>query len=276
MAFSICSHIWLSRSAQAGLLINIPFDEPIASATRVESTVGGFAFATRPIDNNNSSPFQTAAGVTGAAGDYALDFTSATRMGSGSEAGGPFAGYLSGTGQPIPPQKSLTIAGWLKTDGARPIDNRATLFEMSSLSLNASTTAGALTLSVKDASSTTHSLDSTAAYNTKSEWIFFAVTFDGSIENGDNVTFYIGDTQSPVSIVSSGRIDSSEWEGFSSQDVTNSIRLGNNGSSRVRPFDGYLDNIILYGDENTGAGALKPEQLEALRSKKKNWEASAQ
>lgn len=252
-----------------GTLIDMKFNDPNTATTTVTSSVGGYEFATRSTGSGGSTgpaaPYQTAAGVSGSPGDYALDFTSATRMGSGTGNAGPVAQYLANTGSAIGAQTSLTLSGWFRTDGAQSIGNRATLFEIASLSLNASTTTGALTLSVRDSSNTLIALDSTAGYTAQGQWVFFAATFDGTILSGNNVSFYIGGVGTAVSLVSSGRIDLADWIGFSGEATGSAIRLGNNGSTQVRPFDGYLDNMALYGEASGGGGALTQSQLEAMR-----------
>src|SRR5262249_28608219 len=131
-----------------------------------------------------------------------------------------------------------TLAGWFKTDGAQTIGNNASLIEQTDAtggwSLR-STSAGKLTLSVGDGSTTKTATSPSASYNQQNQWVFFAVTFD-SRPSGNEVSFYAGTDATQVALVGQGSISSSN----TSDTVTAPMVIGSG-------FDGLLDNIRVFG-----------------------------
>lgn len=253
-----------ASSASASLLLDMNFNNPDTSVTTVASSVGGYSFSTLAT-NGTAAAIQNGTGVSGAAGDYSLNLTSATRMGgSDNTASGPVAAYAASTGLAIASQTSLTLAGWFRTDTTTQVGGSARILELSTLSVNAGSSAGTLSLNINGVT-----LASSASYTATQEWVFFAVTFDGSIASGNNVSFYIGGLNSPVSLVSSGRIELFNWGGYTVEATNNSIRIGNTAtgaSARARPFDGYLDDLQLYGAATGSSGALTLSELEVIRT----------
>lgn len=251
-------------SASASLLLDMNFNNPDTLVTAVASSVGGYSFNTLAT-NGTATAIQNGTGVSGAAGDYSLNLTSATRMGgSDNTAAGPVATYAANSGLAIASQTSLTLAGWFRTDTTTQVGGSARILELSTLSINAGSSSGTLSLNINGVT-----LTSDADYTATQEWVFFAVTFDGSIASGDNVSFYIGGLDSSVSLVSSGRIELSNWGGYAAETSSNTIRIGNTAtgtSARARPFDGYLDDLQLYGAATGSSGALTLSELEAIRA----------
>ncbi|MCA9149432.1 MAG: hypothetical protein KDA92_09045 [Planctomycetales bacterium] len=98
-------------------------------------------------------------------------------------------------------------------------------------------------------------------------WVFFAVTYDGTSE-ADNLRYYQGYRNEQESSLgeyhaSLVAVDSLPMgatlpsPGFS---------IGNRTDDYARAFDGYLDNLRVYGSKVDGAGALSLAELEQIRA----------
>ena len=109
---------------------------------------------------------------------------------------------------------------------------------------------------------------STSGYGDTQSWIFFAVTYDGTL-NLDNVKFYKGSASSEVTQVGTATINKGQVG-----DDTAGLGIGNKsgiaGSALSNPddspFDGYLDNVRVYGSKVDGSGVLTLTQLESIRT----------
>jgi hypothetical protein len=205
-------------------------------------------------------------GLTGLAGDIAFDNTASAGMGTASGASGGGSGVIGdidtgSTGSDW--LTSFTVQGWyyssVQIGGAARIFDK-TSGSSSSFMVRGATTAGQMNLTVDNLS-----LDSATGYTATGTWVFFAVTYDGSLTS-NNVTFYVGDTATSVSVVSTGTVNSGP--------VSNnplSLVLGNttgnpSPAANNRPFDGLLDNIRLYGSASDSTGVLSLATLEAIRT----------
>lgn len=106
------------------------------------------------------------------------------------------------------------------------------------------------------------------SFDTRGEWVFFAVTMEWG--NEVEVTFYRGTKTEPVKPVSRKKTtgETKRWGGLGSY---GNIAIGNvsgKGGSRKRfnrPFPGSLDSIRLIGAVQGNAGALSQESLEKIR-----------
>jgi hypothetical protein len=112
------------------------------------------------------------------------------------------------------------------------------------------------------------SVRSDYSFDTRGEWVFFAVSVAGGREV--EISFYRGTKTEPVKRVSVTRSsrEAERWRGLGGQ---GNIALGNvsgKGGSQKRfnrPFPGRLDNIRLFGSGQGAAGALSREDLEKIR-----------
>ena len=184
-------------------------------------------------------------GVSGMPGDRAFDNTASTGMGKG---------YTGGVGEvpaaTIGTLESLTFQCWFYV--ATPIDNLARFLEDTRLTLTAN--AGSLTLQVNGTSVT-----SSAAYGQTNQWVFFAVTYDGS-KTANNVVFYMGTKTSPAVPV---ELPLSLNGGSVIQDHI--LAIGNYNNGNIRPLDGLMDDVRLFGSATDGSGVQTQAQLEAIR-----------
>ncbi|MFA6960816.1 MAG: PEP-CTERM sorting domain-containing protein [Opitutaceae bacterium] len=206
-------------------------------------------------------------GLTGLAGDIAFDNTASAGMGSASGASGGGGGVIGdidsgSTGSDW--LTSFTVQGWyyssVQMGGAARILDK-TSGSTSSFLLRGATTNGQMNLTVDNLS-----VDSGTGYTATGQWVFFAASYDGSLTS-NNVKFYVGDTTTSVSLVSTGTVNS----GLVSNNVVSMV-LGNSShnpslaDANNRPFDGLLDDIRLYGSASDSTGVLSLATLEAIRT----------
>ena len=193
-------------------------------------------------------------GVTGAADDYAFDNTaSASGGGSGGEA-------ASATSIPaLAGLRSFTLTGWVRgvnlptVNLARMIRwsaGAASGFDLgfgsgSTMSLyvnNVAVGSGAITY---------------PSFTNANDWTFFAVSWDGTA-GSSNVKFFRG---TPINLAAPGTATLAQTI------VTNSATffcLGNE-YYRARAFDGWMDDIRVFGSTNDSRGALAMYQLDYIR-----------
>jgi hypothetical protein len=95
------------------------------------------------------------------------------------------------------------------------------------------------------------------------EWIFFAVTYDGTATSG-NVRFYKGSRTNSVALLETRTLNQGRALANANQ-----ITIGNATSdgSLNRPFDGWLDDVRIFGSKDNASGVLSLQQLEWLRNK---------
>src|SRR5439155_2796963 len=133
--------------------------------------------------------------------------------------------------------QAFTLTGWFKTDGAQTIGNNASLIEQTDAnggwSLR-STSAGKLTLSIGDGSTTKTAISPTS-YSQQNQWVFFAVSFDKR-PSSNEVSFYVGTDTAQVTLAAQSSISSSN----TSDTVAVPVTVGSG-------FDGLLDNIRIIG-----------------------------
>jgi hypothetical protein len=256
------------------LKANVPFVPPLITATPGTAPApllefkfngaGALAHGTG-IDTNglaltlNSSPAdlhsRDAEGVSGLPGDRAFDNSMATAMGSLGSGGG-----LARIPEPlegINDLRSLTLQGWFRAQDM-VIDRLARLITNQSgdsgfLLLG---TGGNLTLEINNAGTTS----SGSAYMEIGEWVFFAVAYDGTGAS-NNVRFYKATRTTPVALVQTRSLNQGAARGNSQR-----VSIGNL-SNISRPFDGWLDNIRVFGSKTDSSGALSVAQLESYRNK---------
>jgi hypothetical protein len=104
--------------------------------------------------------------------------------------------------------------------------------------------------------------DSTA-YAATNTWIFFAVSYDGT-QSTNNVTFYRGTLDGSLTAV--GTASAAAGTVNTNLLTTPVLLIGNNGGNGTlaRPFDGWLDNVQIYGSTTDASGALSKSALQNM------------
>jgi hypothetical protein len=99
------------------------------------------------------------------------------------------------------------------------------------------------------------------AWNQTEQWVFFAITYDGTASS-NNVRFYKGGKTGEVTLVVTATLNAGVVvETINPFIVGNAAGAVNNN----RSFKGILDNVRIYGSTTDGSGVLAIGQLEAIR-----------
>ncbi len=238
---------------QAALILDYNFNQTGTTATN-----NGTAGAAANLSLQNSSGTATdlhgasGSGVSGLAGDRAFDNSASTGMGSAGTGGRAVTAPVS----LLNGLTSMTLAGWFNVPtaiggNARLMDNLGT-----NLGFNLyASGSGILSLQVNAGAAT-----STASYGATGSWVFFAVTYDGTLSS-NNALFYVGSTASAVSLVKTATLN----QGALGTSGVN-FGAGNMQNGFARPVDGLMDNIQLYGANSGSGGVLTSSQLEVIRA----------
>ena len=191
-----------------------------------------------------------AAGITGAVGDRAFDNTSATAMG-GTGVGG--LALVSSNFVNAGAFSSFTLQCWF--NASSPLVNGARLFDAGNYAVFAGRHPGAVWFAINHIGTGT----APGAFSQTNEWVFFAVSYDGT-RTSNNVVFYTGTKDSPV--VQLGPVGT-----VNAGVVTNrhAMGLGNLFYANVRPFRGRMDDVRIFAAGSGSAGVLDVAQLESLR-----------
>lgn len=189
-------------------------------------------------------------GVSGKPEDRAFDNSAASAMGSPGEGGRALGRYWDRG-----PLASATFSGWLRTESQVAGTYARLLFWEDGGHVYARPDA-CLRLFKNGVNAT-----SDPVYDAIDEWMFFAITFDGTVSE-DNVKFWKGARAEAVSLVSTRSLPEGLFDPSGSP-----ISLGNSYSysTPTQPFDGMMDNVRLHGGEGT-SGILSPAEIEALRA----------
>ncbi|MFA6961643.1 MAG: LamG-like jellyroll fold domain-containing protein [Opitutaceae bacterium] len=194
----------------------------------------------------------TGSGVSGAAGDLAFNNTASTGMGTTGTGGRAQTSYNAG----IQTLTSFTLTGWFKTDSTSSIGGNATLIN----NLNGtngfhlfSSASGVLALNVDGTSVTS---TGTTAYAGTQQWVFFAVTYDSTTSVAK---FYVGDTAGNLSLNVSRTLNAG-----ATNDNSGSISMANLAGTSIRPFDGYLDDMRVFGATSGSLGALDMTAIQGI------------
>ncbi|HSI10035.1 MAG TPA: LamG-like jellyroll fold domain-containing protein [Rariglobus sp.] len=201
-----------------------------------------------------------ARGVSGKPGDHAFDLTSSTGMGANTpNSTGPTGVVWSKSPglASLPEVSSFTLTGWIMPTAT--VTNAARLVSSSTITLMAGVE-NRITLQVNGTSS---SIQSEPAYDSVGNWIFVAVTYDGTRAT-DNVTYYVGSTEAG-SLAKAGTVTVAAGK---LKPLTGQFLIGNNStnSPATRPFMGLIDNIALYASRENSAGVLSLDQIESIRA----------
>lgn len=245
-------------SAQT-LLLEYNFNQIVASGTTAPSTGSSTTDLTLYNSSGTATNLHGAAGsgVSGMAGDLAFDNSASTGMGSAGTGG---RAQTATTVAAVNTLKSFTITGWFKTADVSPISGNAILVNNQSGASDGfrvyGSASGVLALNVNGIGVTS---TGTTAYAPTQSWVFFAVTYDGT-SSLNNVKFYVGGTSSATLLNVTRTLD----QGTTANN-TSGLSIGNILGTNVRPFDGQIDNINIYGSQADSYGVLNLSQIEAIR-----------
>jgi hypothetical protein len=201
-------------------------------------------------------------------GDQAFDNTAMLSEKGDSSGRAVFADLSE---KPFSTLQSITICGWYKTRPGQTPNTAHRIVELQQrkgLSVNLFFTqkardTGSLRFVVGDQDNAKDS-PSHPGYASLGEWVFFAVTYDGT-KDVDNVTFYAGspDEATPLKLVSK---NSSAFGSLQLQPASPKARiLIGNRRELDRGFIGFLDEFRIYGSATDASGALSQEQLNSIR-----------
>ncbi|QYY37513.1 LamG-like jellyroll fold domain-containing protein [Ruficoccus sp. ZRK36] len=195
-------------------------------------------------------------GVSGQAGDYALDLTGATRMGGTSSVPG-YGGVVYASTGSMNNATSTTISMWY--NASTEVGSFARLFECGYTTIYALGT-GEIRVAFRITDGVNQSVDvSDAVLSLTNEWVFFATTYDSAT---GTAKVYAGSKESGVlSEIASTTLDQGT--------IANStgLAIGNNQrGSNERPFQGLMDDVNVWVDESGSAGALSEAQLQGVMS----------
>lgn len=227
-----------------------------------------------PIDSHSAN----GGGVSGLSGDRSFNNTFAIRMGVGNNSDN--AGRIANQADlsAVDNLSSFTLQGWFKTAPGQTLGSFARLFDNHSdkvspqggfevyggVNANGPTGPGKLSLLVNGSQAST----TTAAFSEQNTWVFFAVTYNGTSKT-NNVKFYKGTKTAPVKLVNTLTLA----KGAMNSEPTG-LSIGNRDRRpldptqvRDRPFDGFLDNMRIFGTKTGGGGVLSQSELEARRSR---------
>ncbi len=211
---------------------------------------------------NNGSPADLHAGpgsgVSGEAGDLAFDNTASTGIINASR------GQHAGDFDAIDALQQFTLSGWFKLPetATESIGRQDALIENSTISVlddpagfrlrgGARADSGTLELRVNR----DFSIESSAAYTEIGEYVYFAVSYDGT-SSSNNVKFYKGTTDGNVTLVDTLSLNAGVVQ---DEDIPLSIGVTRTSGLTINPFNGLLDNIRI--DDSI----LSAEQLESNR-----------
>ena len=196
-------------------------------------------------------------GVSGLASDVAFDNSASTMGGLGGRAEQP------NDDDNVDAFTSFTLQGWFRsTDPVSPSGNAGRLFDKND---GAGTggyflgwQSGIINLQVKSPSDGVDGAASPPLYFSGGQWVFFAVTYDGTSAS-NNVQFYTGTATQSVALIGTATVTGSLG------DAITTLSLGN-ASSPIRAFQGLLDNMRVFGSAAGSGGVLTQSQLESLRT----------
>jgi hypothetical protein len=252
LPFSVCLILNLVQTVQAQTaILEYKFNEtgttaPSTGSDATAVTLRNSAGAATDLHSADSL------GVSGLTGDRAFDNTTSTSMG-GSGGRADQADLVA-----IDTLTSFTLQGWFKTDEATSLGNNARIFHNVSGSngFELYGSSGDFNFGVDNGNAST----SGSNYGDTQTWIFFAVTYDGTLAS-NNVKFYKGSGTSTVTQVGTQTVDKSTVD-----DEKTGLGIGNKSGSSNFSFDGYLDNIRIFGSQSNNSGVLTLSQLETFRS----------
>lgn len=197
-------------------------------------------------------------GVSGLAGDRAFDNSASSAMGT-SGAGGRIditdSVALNGS-------TGVTVAGWFKTAEETPVGNQSYLLDLgvwgsgkAGLLLSRNQNGEVLSTIYGQAATSETLVSAVGAFNETQSWVFLAVTYDSTVSGESNFKIYKGTKDSAATVIA----DTEASVGAYSATTVKVFGIGNVGSANIRPFDGFIDQVNIYG------GTLTASEIEDLR-----------
>lgn len=242
----------LTHSANAAMVVRYTFDEGSGTVLNTGGTAGSAGNLTIQPAATYSSSGQ---GVSGATGDYAFQGTSGQNAANNSVA--QTAADLSG----LDNLGALTITGWLNVANTNAFTNDSNIVNnqsgFGSGFLLRTNPGGQLKLFINNFSASVSDSAGGAYDNDLNSWVFFAVTFDGAIDDslGVAVKFYQGTTAAASTLVSDVNRNATNTGNNSGP-----LNIGNQASGSIGTgFNGMLDDIRIYDT------ALDSTAIEAIR-----------
>ena len=233
------------------------------TGTEVVST-GIYEFPLKLVTAKGDTDLHSRAGmgVSGEPNDRAFDNSKASRMGQRG------TGYGRAVSQEkwldvIGFQQFLTIQGWFKAEN--PFDAGAVLSVVPGVFDVRHTSNVQGVMRFMTYHKTLVNVTSPPVYNRVGEWVFYAITWDGS-KTKDNVKFYLGSTREAVRLISTGSLDVPMEYDNNSHLFLGDTNVGDPNTNFIRPFDGYIDNVRVFGSDKDTTGILSLEQLEQIRT----------
>lgn len=256
LALALISLACAGRLGAQTLLLQYEFND---SGTSTANGVSGGPVANfvdssgAGVDLHSSGTGASTRGPSNTVGDLAFDNTSATGMGSAGTGG---KAVVSGT-QIFGGLTQFTVTGWYNASAATG-SSGARLFTTND-GREALYFAGAtgLTLAVNGANAPTGTttVSSTNTFTTTGAWVFFAVTYDGTLTS-NNVKFYSGGSDSVTGSAIGAGTGSANAGTLAATSTT--LNIGGTTANN-RPFDGLMDDFRIY------SGVLNLAAVEAIR-----------
>lgn len=195
-------------------------------------------------------------GVSGKAGDYALDLSGASKMGGGSTAPG-YGGVAFASSASLNNSASTTISLWY--NAAETPGNFARLTECG-FSAIYFVGDGSIRVSFNVGGGSVKALDvSDSIFSLSDSWVFLAATYDGST---GQVNVYAGTKDSgTLTLITSGSISAGTLGSSTGLNIGNSAN-----SSYERPFKGLMDDVSIWSDTSGSDAVLSQSQLQTVMS----------
>ncbi len=231
-------------------LLAYSFNEVGATAIATGSAANGSGDPMLLLTNNSNQPADlhgpSGSGVSGLPGDFAFDNTTSTGI-TGASHGQNAADFDA-----IDALSAFTLSGWFKLPAAatESIGRQDALIENGTISSQDSpggfrlrggprANAGTLELRVNR----DRSIESSAAYTEIGEYVYFAVSYDGT-KTTDNVKFYKGTVGGGVQLVDTLTLNAGV---VNQENIPLSIGVTQTSGLTLNPFNGLLDDIRIDG-----------------------------
>jgi hypothetical protein len=195
-------------------------------------------------------------GVSGKAGDYALDLSGASKMGGNGTSPG-YGGVAYASSASLNNAASTTISLWY--NAAETPGNYARLVECGYSAIYFQG-GGSIRVSFNVGGGSVKALDVTdSVFALSNSWVFLAATFDGAT---GLVNIYAGTKDSgELTLITSGSISAGTLGS------STGLSIGNSGNSNdERPFKGLMDDVSIWSDTSGAAGVLSQTQLQTVMS----------
>lgn len=251
-----------ARPVAAAPLLDYGFDETGTQALAAGTAADGGGNPRLEMTNNSGSAADLhgapGTGVSGAAGDRALDNTLSSGILSASSA------RHTADFDAIDGLTAFTLSGWFKLPSTanESIGRQAALIENGTISVldnlggfrlrgGAVADSGTLELRVNR----DFMVESSAVYDEIGEYVNFAVTYNGALAS-NNVQFFKGTTTSPLTLVDTLTLNAGPVGGES---IPLTLGVTRTSGLTLNPFNGLLDNIRIFGS------VVPLGELESLR-----------